>query len=175
MQVDHHGYAFPYDDVKPSIMVDGDEVSGSIASEGVSVLRVIVGGTEQADPAPASAPESSSTVAQSYSAGEASTEDLASATTTPDSSTYATKTSDAPDTSTASISAAPVSLESSTIPAPTTLITLASQTTEPAHPGDSPIAHSPLAGATTKQIAVVTVIETAVVTTYVTTTTTLLI
>ena len=175
VQVDHHGYAFPYDDVKPRIMVDGDEVSGSIASEGVSILRVIVGGTEQADSAPASAPESSSAVAQSFSTGDASTQDPATTTTTSDTSIYATKTPDAPDTSTASTSAAPVSLESSTIPAPTTLITLASQTTEPAHPGDSPTAYSPLAGATTKHIAVVTVIETAVVTTYVTTTTTLLI
>lgn len=175
MQVDHHGYAFPYDDVKPRIMVDGDEVSGSIASEGVSVLRVIVGGTEQADSAPASAPESSSAVAQSYSAGDAGTQDPAATTTTPDMSTYATKTPDAPDTSTASTSAAPVSLESSTIPAPTTLITLASQTTAPAHPGGSPIAYTPLAGATTKHIPVVTIIETAVVTTYVTTTTTVLV
>jgi hypothetical protein len=52
------------------------------------------------------------------------------------------------------------------------LITLASQTTATAYPGDSPL--SVQAGETTKHVAIVTVIETAVVTTYVTTTTTVL-
>lgn len=42
------------------------------------------------------------------------------------------------------------------------------------HPGESPIAYSSLAGETTKHIAAVTIIETAVVTTYITTTTTVL-
>jgi hypothetical protein len=69
-------------------------------------------------------------------------------------------------------SAAPASLESPTTHAPTTLITLASQTTATAYPGDSPL--SVQAGETTKHVAIVTVIETAVVTTYVTTTTTVL-
>jgi hypothetical protein len=55
------------------------------------------------------------------------------------------------------------------------LITLASQTAAPAHPGGSPTAYSPLANPTTKHIPVVTIIETAVVTTYVTTTTTVLV
>jgi hypothetical protein len=62
-------------------------------------------------------------------------------------------------------SAAPASLESPTTQAPTTLITLASQTTATAYPGDSPLTHSPQAGETIKHVAVVTVIETAVVTT----------
>jgi len=180
VQVDHHGYTFPYDDVKPSIMVDGDEVSGSIATEGVRVLRVIVGGTQQADSAPASKPESSSAAIQSYSTQDTNSQDTESSTTTSDtpngddSSTYATKSPDAPDTSTPSSSAVPASLESLATQVPTTLVTLPS-TTSPAHPGDSPSAYSLLAGATTKSIPVVTIIETAVVTTYVTTTTTLLV
>jgi hypothetical protein len=180
VQVDHHGYTFPYDDVKPSIMVDGDEVSGSIATEGVRVLRVIVGGTQQADSAPASEPESSSVAIQSHSTPDTNSQDTESSTTTSDtpngddSSTYATKSPDASDTSTPSSSAVPASLESLATQVPTTLVTLPS-TTSPAHPGDSPSAYSLLAGATTKSIPVVTIIETAVVTTYVTTTTTLLV
>lgn len=180
VQVDHHGYTFPYDDVKPSIMVDADEVSGSIATEGVRVLRVIVGGTQQEGTAPASEPESSSVAAQSYPVQDTSAQNTDSSTATSDTSnegdasTYATKSPDTPDTSTASTSAAPAPLESLTTQVPTTLITLPSQTTLQAHPGGSPIAYSSLAGETTKHVAVVTIIETAVVTTYITTTTTVL-
>lgn len=180
VQADHHGYTFPYDDVKPRIMADADEVSGSMATEGVRVLRVIVGGTQQGSTAPASEPESSSAAAQSYPAQDASAQNTDSSTATSDTSnegdasTYATKSPDTPDTSTASTSAAPAPLESLTTQVPTTLITLPSQTTPQAHPGESPIAYSSLAGETTKHVAVVTIIETAVVTTYVTTTTTVL-
>ena len=179
MQADHHGYTFPYDDVKPSIMVDGDEVSGSIATEGVRVLRVIVGGTQQADSATTSEPESSSAVIQSYSTQDTNSQDIEISTTTSDtpdggdSTTYATKSPDAPDTSTPLSSAVPASLESLATQVPTTLVTLPS-TTSLAHPGDSPSAYSPMSGATTKSIPVAIIIETAVVTTYVTTTTTVL-
>ena len=181
VQADHHGYTFPYDDVKPSIMVDADEVSGSMATEGVRVLRVIVGGTQQANSAPPSSPESSDATAQSYSAQDTSAQNTESSTAPSDTSnggdapTYASKSSNTPDTSTtASTSDAPASLESLTSQPPTTMITLPSSTNAPAHPGDSPIAYSSQAGETTQRVPIVTIIETAVVTTYVTTTTTVL-
>jgi hypothetical protein len=190
VQVDHHGYTFPFDDVKPSIMVTADEVSGSVAVEGVRVLRVIAGGpdgTQQAGPAPAPEPEpskeeaASSSTTQSYSTQETTQETspqstgtstaMPDASSSSDASTYATRSPDALATSTPSISAAPAPLESLTTQAPSTLVTLPSQVTAPAHPGNSPVAYSPLDGATTMHLSVVTIIETAIVTEFFTTTT----
>ena len=43
VQVDHMGYTFPYDDVKPDF---NSEVSGTISGENPSALRIYVGGRE---------------------------------------------------------------------------------------------------------------------------------
>ena len=189
VQVDHHGYTFPFDDVKPTIMVTEDEVSGSVVTDNVRVLRVIAGGpdgAQQPEPVPTAAAQlessngtpTTSAAPQGYSAQDTSAENTESSTTTSDqlsggdASTYATKSPDAPATPTASNSAVPASMESLTTQAPTTMITLPSQTTAPAHPGDSPVAYSPLAGATTTNVANVTIIETVIETTTAVTTTT---
>jgi hypothetical protein len=46
VQVDHMGYTFPYDDVKPDF---NSEVSGTISGENPSALRIYVGGREAGD------------------------------------------------------------------------------------------------------------------------------
>ena len=46
VQVDHMGYTFPYDDVKPDF---NSEVSGTISGENPSVLRIYVGGRDVKD------------------------------------------------------------------------------------------------------------------------------
>lgn len=194
MQIDHHGYTFAYDDVKPNMSSPDAEVSGTLSTEGVRVLRIVVGGLDSNDgqqTQPSDYPEvsyggqASSATAQSSSVEYTSTQSTESSTIAADpssgsdASTYATRSPDALATSATSTtsasqatSAEPASLETLTTQAPSTMITLPSTTS--AHPGDSPTAYSPLGGETKNHGNIVTVIETAVVTTVVTKTTTVL-
>lgn len=192
MQIDHRGYTFAYDDVKPNMFSDA-EVSGTLSTEGVRVLRIIVGGPDSTDeqqagpsytPEVSNSDQASSAALQSSSVEYASTQSTESSTpadpsSDSDVSTYATRSPDALATSSTSAtsasqatSAEPASLETLTTQAPSTMITLPSTTS--AHPGDSPVAYSPLGGETKNHGPIVTVIETAVVTTVVTKTTTVL-
>jgi hypothetical protein len=188
VQIDHLGYTFAYDDVKPNISSPAAEVSGTVSTEGVRVLRIIVGGpnsenTQQVDSSNASevsyGDHASSMAAQSSSTEDASEHDAGSSATASDqsdyadSSTLATRSPDAPATPTTSDQPfsettvpEPVSLEPATTPVPSTLITIISTTT--AYPGDSPMAYAPLGGVTAQHGNVVTVYETAIVTTVVT-------
>jgi hypothetical protein len=58
VQVDHTGYTFPYDDVKPDF---NSEVSGTISGKNPSVLRIHVGGRDLGSGPQSSASFSSST------------------------------------------------------------------------------------------------------------------
>jgi hypothetical protein len=116
VQIDHLGYTFAYDDVKPNIYSPGTEVSGTISTEGVHVLRIIVGGpdskdAQQASPSatseePTSDQTLSSTVQSSLagyesSQGTGSSAAVADISSSSEATTYATR-SDAQATSTIS-------------------------------------------------------------------------
>jgi hypothetical protein len=182
VQIDHLGYTFAYDDVKPNIYSPGAEVSGTISTEGVHVLRIIVGGpdskdAQQASPSatseePTSDQTLSSTVQSSLagyesSQGTGSSAAVADISSSSEATTYATR-SDAQATSTMSSTSSseatslePASQQPTTTQAPTIMTTLL--TTTSAHPGDVPTAYSPLGGVTTGHGAVITIIETAIV------------
>jgi hypothetical protein len=174
VQIDHLGYAFAYDDVTPNILSPGAGVSGTISTEGVRVLRITVGGPDSKDAqqaGPSETSEESSSDQASSSAVQSSLADYASSqgmgssvavaeiSSSSEATTYATR-SDAQATSTTSFTASseaispePASQQPMTTQAPTTMTTLL--TTTSAHPGDAPIAYSPLGGVTTGHGAVI--------------------
>jgi hypothetical protein len=70
VQVDHTGYTFPYDDVKPDF---NSEVSGTISGKNPSKLRIFVGGRDLGSGPQSSASFSSSTSSTSSSRSPSST------------------------------------------------------------------------------------------------------
>jgi hypothetical protein len=107
VQVDHMGYTFPYDDVKPDF---NSEVSGTISGKNPSVVRIFVGGRELGSGPQSSASFSSSTSSTSFSRPPSSTT----------SSPSSTSSSSSPSSTFLSSPSSPSSFATSTTPTQTT-------------------------------------------------------
>lgn len=168
VSIDHNGYTFPYDDVKPNFL---SEVSGTISGDNPSALKIYVGGrdsggSQQGYSAP-NPPNQSSRPGQSASS-VSSDEPRQSSVATKASPTTQSQSSQPlppPDSPT---SPSPSSSNSQPFPGPSP--------TEPAHSfqktNTNDGAHAPTDIATKNgQPAEIIIIETAIVTTVVTETT----